>query len=331
MKNKYCRICWNTNGWRKPSGATAESSNSYVAKNGFGHEEWLFNYEWCLNGRKYAFLQPINKYRDTFEGHTFSAALYTRNDSHTLLVATISAVYVPTLDELRHAFGEMNGHGWVDQMRQDITAIDGQLGDLENPTPNLVINIRFKPTDVTLYDPMRVFPKDHKVSTTHRYQAYDWDDPDLPVVDHSVIPNVDDPRRSELLRLRAAQQATTVDPKHVRLQNQLYHSLSKRYGIDAVSYEQDFVDLKVRTSNVRIYFEIKTDSSAKICLRNGIGQLLEYSMYPEEERADQLVVVGDAPVTTDDIAYLNHLRSRCSIPVFYAQFNWETRDIGSLL
>ena len=153
MKDKYCRICWNTNGWRKPSGTAPENGiykisprnsdkTSFVAKNGFGYEEWLFNYEWCLNGYKYAFLQPINKYRDKYEGKTFSAALYTKlhtkTDSRTLLVATISEVYIPGIDEWHYAFDQMKKRGWVDQMRSDIEAIKRQpTGDLKNPTPGL--------------------------------------------------------------------------------------------------------------------------------------------------------------------------------------------------
>ena len=331
MKNKYCRICWNTDGWRKPSGAANETGNSYVAQNGFGHEEWLFNYEWCLNGYKYGFLQPINKYRDTFEGETFSATLYAKTQSFTLLVATINTVYVPPLEELRHAFRQMISRGWLNQMREDVTAVGGQLADLENPTPHLVINVRFKPDDVVFHDPMPDFPLDHKISKLHRYQAYDWDHSNISVLDHAPVRSHDDPTRSELPQLRAAQQATTVDPKHVRLQNRLYHTLCKRYGNGAVAYEQDFVDLKVLVPGTSIFIEIKTDPSARTCIRNAIGQLLEYSMYPPAKRADQLVVVGDAPANADDLAYLQHLRSQYSLPIFYAQFFWENNDIGDFL
>jgi hypothetical protein len=48
MENKYCRICWNTSGWRYPTGEAPklESAGAYVAENGFGNEEWMFNFEW---------------------------------------------------------------------------------------------------------------------------------------------------------------------------------------------------------------------------------------------------------------------------------------------
>ena len=290
-KNKHCRICWNTNGWEKPSGTAHESKGSFAASNGFGFEEWLFNNEWCLDGHKYAFLQPINKNLNRYQGQTFSVALYTKVASRSFLVATISDVYVPRYDEWRTAFSQMKKRGWVEQMRDDIEAIGGQPVDLENPPPHQVINVRFKPDDVRHCDPMQVFPKDHIVSRRHRYQAYDWNGTDLPSIARDDAPNVSDPARSEEVYLRAAQQATQVDPKHVRLQNRLYGSFCEQYGADAVQYEQDFVDLKVTGPAGDSFFEIKTDRSAKRCIRNALGQLLEYSSYPAAERASAVSTV----------------------------------------
>ncbi len=87
--DKYCRICWNTLNWRRPSGEAQriEMGGSYVSERGFGHEEWLFNFEWLLSGYnpgdqhgyKYSFLQPIGKYREIYIGETFSVLLYTVN------------------------------------------------------------------------------------------------------------------------------------------------------------------------------------------------------------------------------------------------------------
>lgn len=343
MKDKYCRICWNTNRWKKPSSPAPENGiykisprnrgkTSFVAENGFGYEEWLFNYEWCLDGYKYAFLEPINKFRDTYEGQTFSAALYTKlhtkTASRSLLVATVSAIYVPKLNELHTAFDQMQKRGWINQMRDDINAIGGNLAALENPNPQSVINVRFKPADVKCFDPRPVFPENHTVSRVDRYHPFNWNGVDLPRTD---APAISDPTHSEEVYFRAAQKGTQVDPAHKRLQNRLYRSLCKRYGSEAVKYEQDFVDLKVTCPDGDTFFEIKTDPSAKRCIRNALGQLLEYSSYPTAKRAHRLVVVGNPPANSEDIAYLKHLRSLYSIPIFYAQFDWEVGNIRELL
>src|SRR4051812_36569850 len=76
---RYCRLCWNTLDWRRPSGdAQALETGTFVSNYGFGHEEWLLNTEWELDGFRYGFLQPINKAHAALEDRTFSAFLYTR-------------------------------------------------------------------------------------------------------------------------------------------------------------------------------------------------------------------------------------------------------------
>ena len=63
LPTNLCRVCWNENGWRYPSGSTS-SDGGYAGKNGFGHEEWLFNFSWIADdGFHYGFLQPVNKVR----------------------------------------------------------------------------------------------------------------------------------------------------------------------------------------------------------------------------------------------------------------------------
>jgi hypothetical protein len=47
---RYCRLCYNLDGWNRPRGA-AEEAGTYFAENGLGHEEWLFRYEWCIDGK----------------------------------------------------------------------------------------------------------------------------------------------------------------------------------------------------------------------------------------------------------------------------------------
>ena len=239
----------------------------------------------------------------------------------------------------------MTERGWIDQMREDIKSInDGELdGEVERNlfrnspdwspvdwSPAWLINIRFSPSDVKIFDPMPIVREDHKIAKNHRYQPYDWDNEPVPLVDDEAETNNPDERtRSELQRRRAAQHATTVDPRHVRLQNRLYSSLRSRYGDGAVRYEQNYVDLRVVIPDEIIFYEIKTDTTAKKCIRNALGQLLEYSSYPAEQRAQKLVVVGDAPATNDDGNYLRYLRKQYSLPIYYAQFNWKKEDLES--
>ena len=54
MQEMLNRMCWNTNGWQRPTGSANDSG--YPGKNGFGHEEWNFCFEDAFNDYIYAFL-----------------------------------------------------------------------------------------------------------------------------------------------------------------------------------------------------------------------------------------------------------------------------------
>ena len=78
MNKKYARICWNTEKWARPTGdARLLESDSYVSQNGFGHEEWLFNFDWMLppfgsgseNLVHYGFTQSLGKFFHKYSGH----------------------------------------------------------------------------------------------------------------------------------------------------------------------------------------------------------------------------------------------------------------------
>ena len=277
----------------------------------------------------YGYLTAISANRRGYEGDYFSAGLFTRHDGFWLLVAEITDIYVPRLDELQNAFDWMRKRGWIDQMREDIRTVNGQPDEFENNLDNAAwsINIRFKPSDVTIRDPK------HIINVGRRYQysyAYNLDGNPYSVIDDgSQTDDQDDPRRDERRRKRAAQRATTIDPRHVRLQNQLFSVLRERHGNDAVRYEEAHVDLKVAGQEGCAFYEIKTDVTAKQCIRNVLGQLLEYSSYPAERRAQKLVVVGDAPATDGDRSCLRYLREQYSLPINYARFNWAKKDLES--
>jgi len=121
--------------------------------------------------------------------------------------------------------------------------------------------------------------------------------------------------------------AQTVEKslRHNQIQPALFGYLKSIYG-DGVSGEQPtsdgtYIDVAVRQGSDYIYYEIKTGLSAQSCIREALGQLLEYSYWPGGQSADQLVIVGEPPLDDNARAYLETLRRQFSLPVKYKQFN----------
>lgn len=124
--------------------------------------------------------------------------------------------------------------------------------------------------------------------------------------------------------------AQTVDKslRHNQIQCALFVHLKSLYG-DSVSGEQltadgTYIDVAVRQHGEYIYYEIKTGLSAQSCIREALGQLLEYSYWPGAERATLLIIVGEPPFDKGAKAYVETLRQQFSLPLEYRQFNMNS-------
>ena len=172
--NKYCRLCWNTANWTRPTGeAAALETKSYVSTHGFGHEEWLFDMAWPLRGYKgsedsycYGFLQPIGKYRTKYVGQEMDVCLYTISPEKVrLFVGIIRGVYVPDDAELVWAVAEFAKQGRLAKMNADLARIGrGPLVAFSPGGHSDILNMRFKSINVEIFDPRPVAPKLHRVS-----------------------------------------------------------------------------------------------------------------------------------------------------------------------
>ena len=85
-----------------------------------------------------------------------------------------------------------------------------------------------------------------------------------------------------------------------------------------------YIDVAVRQGGDYTYYEIKTGLSAQSCIREALGQLLEYSYWPGGQSAAQLVIVGEPPLDDNARDYLETLRVRFSLPVKYKQFDMDS-------
>lgn len=126
----------------------------------------------------------------------------------------------------------------------------------------------------------------------------------------------------------------TVDRslRHNTLQPALFDYLKGIHGKENTSGEQrtadgTLIDVAVRVNTGYVYYELKTYSSAQACIREAIGQLLEYAYWPGSENVIRLIVVGEAPLDKDARAYLERLQADFSLPVEYRQFDKKSRRL----
>ena len=115
-----------------------------------------------------------------------------------------------------------------------------------------------------------------------------------------------------------------LDLRHNLLQDKLAQRLIAEYGVENVSTEQPSgagtrIDAVVRQADQYWFYEIKTARSPRVCLREAVGQLLEYGYWPRghDPVTGRLVVVGESPLDADGVEYLRRLTDGFGLPLEY--------------
>jgi hypothetical protein len=121
-----------------------------------------------------------------------------------------------------------------------------------------------------------------------------------------------------------AQRQLDISLRHHELQEALYRRLLSVYGAQHVGTELPSgvgtsVDVVVRRNDGYWFYEIKTARSPRACLREALGQLLEYAFWPGAQEATRLIVVGDGALAGDAEEYLKRLKERFALPIEYEQ------------
>ena len=145
-------------------------------------------------------------------------------------------------------------------------------------------------------------------------------------VQHEFVPGLT--RRKSSATVTLAERRLNKDLRHNDIQHALGQFLVQRHGEDAVRDEyfivnRNKVDVAVLEHDELIYYEIKVGVTACHCLRQAIGQLLEYSYWPQARPAARLIVVGEPELDAPADEYLVDLRSMFGLPIYYRQFDMK--------
>lgn len=112
-----------------------------------------------------------------------------------------------------------------------------------------------------------------------------------------------------------------VEARHTYIQEKLIKELISIHGTNMVAAENYIqgkkIDVVVKINNNYIFYEVKTANSAKACVRQAIGQLLEYSYFNCKKNAIKIVVVGEHKVDTETSDYLAFLQVEFNLPIEY--------------
>lgn len=109
-----------------------------------------------------------------------------------------------------------------------------------------------------------------------------------------------------------------VNSRHIAIQNALKLKLER----DGYQVRTEHPDGRGRSIDVvachegdLYFYEIKTDPDPRLCVREAIGQLLEYAYRPEPIHPKHLIVVTDSQLDAHTDEYLQILRQKTGLNI----------------
>lgn len=345
-EKRLARLAWNEYGWVMPSGRYGKSDHpdTHEAKFGYGHEEWLFDTSKIVNGFHYGFLEPVRKEQDAYTHRTFDVWLYSINgkSKKRFWIGEITNLIVIDKVEANKIKQTYIDYGWLDEMEDQIKVYRANEKGFSNWEGVDLFNIKFKPKDLTVNDPYVELPNEHPIYGQSRYafvnfkNEYGLDnvledtfDFDTSIVDKDE--EDEDPQRQSYHR---EPKSIEILYLHKAISQSLTKVLRKTYGVKNVKREQNAgygsnkIDIIVKTKKQYIFYEIKTYNTLKTSVREAFGQLMEYSYYPNKQKAKELVIVSQIPADNQTKIYFKHLRDTFNLPIYYQSYNLEAKALS---
>jgi hypothetical protein len=319
MDQYLARLCWNSEGWISPTGESPTIEHgTYVTQNGYGHEEWIFNFQWVLDGWKYAFLQPVNDSYEKMQGRTIDVRLYTIGPkSLWYYVGHLPKCQVITEDQANAAWSEFVKRGWAKDMREQVKAIGGKEKGLR--VPRFIFNVRFRTKEAEILDPKEPVGGADGIRRLRRYTLTliqgnlktikaEWPDRRGRTALHRIGKQARKPAEGVV--------ATLVERQ---LQNELFTSLRKQFGAAFVTMEEGFADVSLRQGKVVHLFEVKADPQPRRAIRQALGQLLQYAFarMSKGEKVGLLVVAAPGELDPLTREFVEHLQIGRGLPIHY--------------
>lgn len=131
-----------------------------------------------------------------------------------------------------------------------------------------------------------------------------------------------------------AERTLDVDLRHNWLQTRIFSTLCEMYGEDCVGTEQGSIskgeiDFVIEKGEWRVFAELKTSARALTCIRESLGQLLEYAYFGMKSPPAELWVIGTGGCSGKERHYLQELRMHLGIKLYYRQFDEEQGILGN--
>jgi hypothetical protein len=134
--------------------------------------------------------------------------------------------------------------------------------------------------------------------------------------------------KSEEPFVRSQSASVKVNLVHNRIQNRFIKYLRETYPTDVNTGEKKWIDAKRETDGMVFIYEIKPYESVYTCIREGIGQLLDYSHQLTTHKQKYILIVGPNKPQQHDMDFISALKNVLQIPFGYIAFDEATMTVN---
>lgn len=125
---------------------------------------------------------------------------------------------------------------------------------------------------------------------------------------------------------RNAISAVKVNQVHNIIQNHFIRFLDEKYP-NTVKGERNRIDAYRETLDEVHIYEIKPYENVFSCIRDGIGQLLDYSHNYKSKKAIRIYIVGPNKPNEKDLKFINAIRTNLKIQFSYIAFDYANHNL----
>tara|TARA_R110000744_G_scaffold114988_1_gene215050 strand:+ start:1704 stop:2810 length:1107 start_codon:yes stop_codon:yes gene_type:complete len=132
--------------------------------------------------------------------------------------------------------------------------------------------------------------------------------------------------------LRKGSEGTIVTQQHKEFQKQLKKYLEAQFPTAMITFEKNFIDLLLISNQEVHYYEVKTALTPEACIKQGLGQLLNYSYFEEQilgkykGLTKKIVIFGKWKAKSFDLEFINYINNSLSVNFEYLSLDEITQN-----
>lgn len=331
----FTRLTSNENKWELPSPHRWRKENqgkkniAFENQYGFGHEEWLMNPRYNVNGFQYGYIRGIENAREGVEQYN-EVHLYTvKKEKANNLVYYIG--HIKNLISIRDNETEQRKiqkvvERYKSDMMKELEYINADInGMIKFPFWAVV---KFRVEDVSFFEEP-IYQPNFDLEKYKRFQPYQF---------HGNIEDVfeteEEERSSGFVSGKSSQTtvynrknkeaSVTVEKIHSEIIDALelflkptYSLSAKNLSIERTRFAGNIADVVTKENNSSItIYEVKTSASGRRNIRDAISQLLDYALH-SEDKVNKLFIVSPSWLTKTEIDFLSGLKSKIGFSIEY--------------